>query len=60
MMPSLPPEMPQPIAEWVQENLPPADDEGFGRWMTSGNDNPPPKGDDDDEETHRGSGRDNR
>ena len=55
-MPNLPPELPQPIAQWVQENLPPADDEGFGKWMTQGNDNPPDKGDD-DEDTHRGSGR---
>jgi hypothetical protein len=55
LMNHTPPEFPQPIAEWVQEHLPPADDEGFGRWMAS----PPPDPDkgDDDEPDNRGSGR---
>lgn len=52
----IPPDMPQPIVQWVQENLPPADDEGFGKWMTQGSDKPP-EGDDDDGEDNRGRGR---
>ncbi len=55
LMSYIPPELPQPIAEWVQENLPPADDEGFGKWMSKGHDKPP-EGDDDGKDI-RGSGR---
>lgn len=56
------PEMPQPIAQWVQENLPPANDEDFGRWMARGG-SPTPDPDkgsnNDDKEDNRGSGRRN-
>jgi hypothetical protein len=60
LMNHIPPDMPQPIAQWVQENLPPADDEDFGRWMTQGGSptpDPDKGGNDDDKEDNRGSGR---
>lgn len=59
----IPPNMPTPIDQWVQENLPPADNEYFGKCVASGGSptpNPDKGGNDNGgEEDNRGSGRRN-